>query len=281
MSRYPHERPGWYRDPDDPRRLRYWDGTSWTARSRKRPPWSVRAEAFEVSDEELDRSTEGPVHPHELRETVASGASSREWLSWRGRAPLPGWHRRAGAGGVEAAWAPQFQPAARLGPGRRRPLVAIACLVAIAVAVVVSSVAVITPYQNSQVATRAAEARYAVVAGKYCRAALPKYRDVLASSTNAPSIDAAAHQVDLLRKRLSAIPVAELISASVVEWLQVWARFTAAQRHYAALAKPGARAAVSPAAQRSRQEAHQWAALADELSVSLQLPACRLEPTRS
>ena len=32
MARYLPTRPGWYRNPDDPRSLRYWDGKKWTGR---------------------------------------------------------------------------------------------------------------------------------------------------------------------------------------------------------------------------------------------------------
>ena len=74
MARYLPTRPGWYRNPDEPRSLRYWDGKSWTGRSRSQPAWAKRAEPFELVEDELDRSAEGPVHPHELREPVATGA---------------------------------------------------------------------------------------------------------------------------------------------------------------------------------------------------------------
>jgi hypothetical protein len=279
MAAYSHERPGWYKDPDDPRRLRYWDGTTWTGRSRKRPPWAARTEAFEARYEELDRSIEGPVHPRELREPVASGAWSREWLSWRGRPPLPGWHRRVGEGGAGVAWTPRSQPSTGGRPARR-PLLAVVSVVVVAVAVVVSSVAVITPYQDRQVATQQAVSRFAVLASKDCRATLPKYRAVLVSGVDAPNIDAAAREVDLLRQRLSRLPAGQLISATVVEWLEVWGRFTASERRYAALVRPRL-GAPSLALKRARQERDQWASLADELSANLQLSACRLEPAPS
>ena len=303
MAGYLQERPGWYRDPDEPRRLRYWDGKAWTGRSRKRPPWALHTEAFEVTREEADRSVEGPVHPRELREPVATGAWSRDWLSWRGRPPLTAWHRGASASGGGSPYGNHTPPSVKLRPARR-PLLAMVCLVVVAVAVVVSSVAVISPYESRQLGAQVAESRFAVQASKDCSATLPKYRKVLASSTSGPSISGAAHEVDLLRERLASIPPATLVSATVVEWLQTWRQFTAAQRLYASLlgeaaasrssagAVTGDRASQgSPpasqqqsgalAAYQAREEAHKWAVLADRLSANLELPACRLEPAQA
>ncbi|MCL2395953.1 MAG: DUF2510 domain-containing protein, partial [Acidimicrobiaceae bacterium] len=33
--------PGWYQDPDDPTRVRHWNGRGWTGRRRPRPTWHV------------------------------------------------------------------------------------------------------------------------------------------------------------------------------------------------------------------------------------------------
>lgn len=32
--------PGWYRDPEDPALIRYWDGSHWTDKRRPRPEWA-------------------------------------------------------------------------------------------------------------------------------------------------------------------------------------------------------------------------------------------------
>jgi uncharacterized protein DUF2510 len=39
--------PGWYRDPEDPALIRYWDGTHWTGRQRPRPSWGPALTAEE------------------------------------------------------------------------------------------------------------------------------------------------------------------------------------------------------------------------------------------
>jgi hypothetical protein len=39
--------PGWYRDPEDPALIRYWDGGHWTDDRRPRPPWAAAMTAEE------------------------------------------------------------------------------------------------------------------------------------------------------------------------------------------------------------------------------------------
>lgn len=292
MATYPRERPGWYRDPDDPRRLRYWDGGSWTGKSRKQPPWAMRSMPFEASREELDRSSEGPVHLQELREPVASGAWSREWLAWRGHSTLGGWHRRSAASSGGASWPTRPQAQVKLGPARR-PLLALVCLVVVAVAVVASSVAVMSPYARREVAaeraTLRAQSRFETLADKDCRATLPKYRAVLVAGTDGPAIAAAATAVDLLRKRLSSLQPAPLTSATVTEWLAAWRRFGSVLAQYAAvIGSPSLRAghlmrrSLSPSAAAqaasARQEARRYALVANQLGTnSLEVPSCHLQ----
>ena len=293
MAVYPHERPGWYRDPDDVRKLRYWDGTSWTGRARRQPPWASRAEALEVGCEDFDRSIEGPVHPRELRQPVASGAWSREWLAWRGHPPIVAWHRRGSSGVASTGWAARPQPTAKGGPARR-PLLALVCLVLVAVAVVVSSVAFMSPYARHEMAVQRATARtdshFATLANADCHAVLPKYREVLARGVNGPAVAVAATEVDRLRTRLSSLRVSQLASATVIEWLGAWRHFTDFERRYAArIGRPvrdggqvssrklGSRATA--AAARARQQADRWASFADQFTANLRVTACSLEPS--
>lgn len=244
MARYWPTRPGWYGNPDEPGLLRYWDGKAWTTRSRRRPPWVSGAEPFEFDYVEMDRSTEGPVHPHELREPVASGAWSREWLfSWRPRHAERAWDRGGGELSQRFRPAPRPQPPAKLGSARR-PLLLMACLVVVAVAAVISSVAVISPYESKgliQTADQGAESHFTGEASKECLATLPRYRDVLARGMDGPTIASAAHQVDLLRKRLASLDVSPDIVGPVQEWLQTWQQFTDYQRRYASIIGPALR----------------------------------------
>jgi hypothetical protein len=292
MDRYPPTTPGWYPNPDDPRSLRYWDGGHWTGRSRPRPPWSSRAELFELSDDDMDRSVEGPVHPHELREPVASGAWSREWLSWRPRQASPTWHRGPGQHSSRLPRPPRIPPPAKLGPARR-PLLALVCLVVIAVGVVVSSVAFISPYETNSLvmaSDQGATLRFESVANKQCQATLPKYRDVLAWGTDGPSVMAASRQVELLGQRLNAVNTAQELKDPLAQWLLTLRQFTNDQDRYAAVVGPAPRgelqpslARLSPAAQSSaanlRRQADVAARRADGYSSNLALTACRLEPS--
>ena len=122
-------------------------------RPRPPPPGPRGPEPFEFSDDDVDRSVEGPVHPHELREPVASGAWSREWLSWQPRqakTPLLATGRRGRTTG--SSWRGRHTappPPAKLGPARRPLLALVGALVMVVAVVVVSSVAVISPYETN------------------------------------------------------------------------------------------------------------------------------------
>jgi hypothetical protein len=289
MGRYPPTKPGWYRNPDEPRSLSYWDGKSWTGRSRSQPAWAKRAGLFEVEDDELDRSVEGPVHPHELREPVTSGAWARDLFGpWRPR-QAEGCHR--GGGHPSRPMVPTGpQPTARLGPARR-PLVLLAALVMVAAAVVVSSVAVMSPYQtrgNPELLDQAAQATFAAQASKECAAVLPAYRAILTSSVDGPTISAAADQLDVLGQHLAVIPAAGGLQDLVVEWLQAWKNYTADQRRYAGIIgqaghlhgravlrqMPGS---AQLAASVAHRQADEQALQADREGANLGLAACRLE----
>ena len=289
MARYPPTRPGWYRNPDEPRSLRYWDGKSWTGRSRSQPAWAKRAEPFELEDNEFDRSVEGPVHPRELREPVTSGAWARDLFGpWRPR-QSEAWRR--GGGHPSHPTVPTGpQPTVRLGPARR-PLVLLAALVMVAAAVVVSSVAVMSPYEtrgNPALLDQAAQATFEAQASRECAAVLPTDRVILTSGVDGPSISAAANQVDLLSQHLAVIPATGGLQALVVEWLQAWKNYTADQRRYASIIGPAGRlhghavlrqmpGSAQLAASLAHRQADEQALEADREGANLGLTACRLE----
>jgi hypothetical protein len=164
-------------------------------------------------------------------------------------------------------------------------------MVVIAVAVVVSSVAVMAPYRAPGTVMDANArdlAEFAALASRECQATLPKYRTVLADDIDGPSIMSAADQVDRLRQRLSAVPAGRGIEGPIEEWLQTWQGFTAAQRRYAAIVGPAVRSggrlvprplpgAARLAAVQAHSDAVRQAALADRFSANLRLGVCRLE----
>ena len=166
-----------------------------------------------------------------------------------------------------------------------------ASMVVIAVAVVVSSVAVMAPYRAPGTVldeNGAALANFIARASRECQATLPRYRTVLADDVDGPSIATAARQVDLLRRRLSAVPVDREIEGPVQEWLQTWQNFTADQLRYASIVGRAVRAggrlvprslpgtAQLAAVEVRRQAVHQ-AGLADKFGANLRLTTCRLE----
>jgi hypothetical protein len=156
--------------------------------------------------------------------------------------------------------------------------------VVIAVGVVVSSVAFISPYETNslvQASDQLAASRFDTEANKQCAATLPKYRAELAWGTDAAAIVVAARQVDLLRQRLGSISMVRDIRGPLEEWLGRLREFTADQDRYALVVGPGVRH-LTPAAQRVaaqiRRQADDLAAQADNFGGALQLTACRLEP---
>jgi hypothetical protein len=166
-----------------------------------------------------------------------------------------------------------------------------AFMVVIAVAVVVSSVAVMAPYRAPGTVldeNAAALTNFVARASQECQATLPRYRAVLADDIDGPSIVAAAHQIDLLRQRLSAVPVDRGIEGPVQEWLQTWQNFIVDQRRYASIVGRAVRAggrlvprslpgtAQLAAVEVRRQAVHQ-VGLADRFGANLRLTSCRLE----
>jgi len=296
MAQGPPKKPAWYSRADSPGQLSYWDGSAWTDRSRPEPRWMAHTASLEPVDADLDSSREGPVHPHEVREPAVSGAWSAGWAPWKPNRPAALWHRGASQHpGAEGHLQRVAQPP-KLGPARR-PVLGLVALVAVAVAVVVSSAAFISPY-----ATRGASqgekgstalSLFLAEADKECEATLPRYRDALAASDDGPTVAGAAHQVDLLRVRLASLPAVPQVDGPFDEWLASLQVLVADEDRYAAIVGPkdaGRGSGASPAgrplgaqAAAAASQVHQQAlaveAQADRFSADIQLTACRLEPT--
>jgi hypothetical protein len=286
--------PGWYVDPQEPWLLRHWDAKTWSERVRPRPNWLSRALVFEVQEENLDRCTaEGPSRPEEVQAPLArAGRSTAKVAPWplgrprqtarqssRPRPQVPGLARR-----------PRSATSNRLDQVRR-PLVVMASLVAVAAAVAVSSIVMTKPPYDSASRLLAQNGQpslgsFAKQASRDCAATLPKFRAALDAEADGPSITSAAHQVDLLRLRLAAIPISRDVAAPVKAWLQDWQDFTGYELRYAQLigparypdrdARPSPRAS-GPAASQALYEAERSASTADTYSALLRASACRLE----
>ena len=288
--------PGWYLDPEEPSRLRHWDGQGWSTRSRPRPGWSSRAVPFETDEAGLDRSAaEGPAHPDELQAPVSKGAR----LAGRTGPWQPSQPRSSTSRPVLSSTRP---PASGRGPvpaspprsaRARRPLLVLTALVGVAAAVVISSFAISQPAYGPTTPVQppsgqASLQSFANQAGRDCASALPRYRPALQADVDGPSIAAAARKLGLLRHRLETIPTSREISGPIRSWLQDWQDFSNYQSRYARLIGPALHRqdqlvpslrAVAPAAQQALDGALQSAAAADHYSLLLRTPACQLETT--
>ncbi len=277
MARSYPSKPGWYRDPGQLRALRYWDGERWTDRERPRPSWYLGTDRFEV-DQEMDRSSEGPAQPHELREPVASGAWSREWLPWRLHQPDPTWPRPLGRALPRSWHPPRTAPQVKLGPARR-PLLAMVSLLVVAVAVVVSSVAFITPYEvkrPSPITLQPAQDPTLKLANKACASVVPSVRHVFEASSGPRALTRAAASLDALSRQMWALSWRVDQLGRAQEWLSTLAELSADQRTYAMrLASAPTGSALTAQAVQARDRAWADAARADRFSANLLLgPSC-------
>lgn len=292
MACFLPSKPGWYPNPMDRSTMRYWDGANWTSRYRPRPPWVSQLSDLELWASSYDRAIEGPVHPHELREPVTSGASARQGpIGWRPWQAHRGWHRPA-AFTADPRRAASTAPSAKFGPARR-PVLLLVAMVTVALAVVVSSFAVMAPYQADDTphfVAGPAQSRFIAQATKYCAATIPKYRLTLLTGVDGPSVAAASHQIDLLRQRLSVLDPTPSMQAPVEAWLSDWRQFTTLQRRYAAIVGPAQHrdgrvlprplsASAREAALRAHRDALAEARQADHYTSNLHLSACTLETT--
>jgi hypothetical protein len=158
-----------------------------------------------------------------------------------------------------------------------------ACLVVVAIAALMSSVAVMMRYESryaarasSPAAGHSALASFVDQANKYCATTLPSDRPILSAAGGSPAVVAAVGRVDLLRQRLQLLPTTPQLAREVRGWLASWRNFTEDEARYVSLtgaARPGDRSAGSEALHQ-RDEA---AALADKLGASLGVADCRLE----
>lgn len=282
MARLLPSKPGWYPNPEDGSSLRYWDGREWASRYRPCPPWTTGLADVEPWRHSFEGALEGPVHPHELREPVTSGASAREGPAlWRAFQAQRAWHRPSSLPS-ESVRPPALVPATKFASARR-PLMYFVAMVVVAVVVVICSVAVMAPYERAgqpSFAVQPANARFVAAASRQCGATLPEYHAALLTSSDGPSILAATRQMDLLRTRLSTMHPSNGDQALVEAWLSDWQRFTTLDRRYADLVgsahlSSGDEASALQVQHQALLEAQQ----ADHFLSNLDITACRLNAT--
>lgn len=142
--------PGWYFDPDDPARLRYWNGKSWTNRRRLRPSWTIATRDIALPEvgPEADGSEDspvldGPVRPAALPAVASSALTAPAPTNPLDRSSQPGGPGRRSATSLflpGGPGSPQSGAGKGARDGVRRPLMAL--VAAVAVALLVMSVTV-------------------------------------------------------------------------------------------------------------------------------------------
>lgn len=272
--------PGWYFDPDDPARLRYWNGKSWTNRRRLRPSWTIATRDIALPEvgPEADGSEDspvldGPVRPAALPAVASSALTAPALTNPLDRSSQPGRPGRRSATSLflpGGPGSPQGGAGKRARDGARRPLMALAA--AVAVALLVMSVTVGVSHRYSAPVT-VSVTRFVDAANTACAASmgtLPRAVSAPASgaasklgstpthsthslATKASSAhSSSAHSsagevlsasvaarsakiVSALRNQLSSLPSANTAGAGVKRWLANWARFAKDRRAYAQL----------------------------------------------
>lgn len=278
----PCRSPGWYQDEQDPTRLRYWNGSSWTSRRRPRPAWTLLSVELQPAalpgpeDPPGDRPTrDGPVEPAAL--SASSGAPSPAPLGAPGRRPSAS---RGPAGSLPPSSAAVVPPAARAPYGtgawssRRHPLAVAGALATVALMVMAVAVGIVRRGGGS-----ATDISFINQANATCSrllggaAAAPQLRPGAGAVPSAASVSAQARRLDGAARRLAALPVSPGSSGAIRAWLSEWHSYVSDQLRYASLL------AVAPAgdtaAERSARAASAGAASrADRFATANDLGAC-------
>lgn len=283
--------PGWYRDPDDPTRMRHWSGRAWSARHRSWPAWDISVVDL-VADLQLPGGpeagagaqpvTDGPVRPAALPATAAARAAGLgAMVTWLAQpVAAPGGAGRSGG----ARWATRSGGAAAPGwQSSRRPVVVFAALVAVALVLMAASVGLSRP--RPPVASVASDPSFLARATALCATGLAPLRgsaEMTATDPGAAEEAAAATRaadtVDGLAGKLAALGPSPAAAGGVGAWLATWDAYAADQRLLAAsLGAPVAGTAAAgsdPAALRRAVDAD--ATQADDFASVNGLGGCRL-----
>lgn len=289
-------RPAWYPDPDRPDRLRYWDGTAWSARRRPRPRWS--AEGPDIVAGPGANALEGPVRAAELPAPAAGVGTSRQGgaggpadsgdgaptISSSKDAPMPirrpaddgplppggpGDPTGGGGGGDDGDHDPDERR-------RRRWFFFAAVAVLAAAAVWIAGAALVPSSHGPRVVHDAAFIRQA---NAECNAKLAALRppdagpfgSTITPAQAADSTDKAATGMDDLASSLRSIPAAAADRPFIDSWLDGWNRYAALGHQYATFLRQHGNA--TPSKQMRDAITHE-AALADNFVLANGLSAC-------
>jgi len=303
--------PGGYQDPDDPVRLRHWNGRSWSGRRRARPAWTIASERFTVESDTAPSPApdapvlEGPVRPPALPAAAASSSGTIDAAGPAATWATPSSRQRRPAGvavprGPTRAGPPGLAPAAPSWSAPRRPLVIFTVLALVAVVIMVVNIGLSRPANLGSVAF--SDPPFVTAANADCTATLTGIRRGQAASTatattsaattpaaaaaaaataataRATTIDHDADVLDGLASRLAVLPMSSGPKTVIKEWLAGWHAYVADQHAYALLVRGQAKGGSSVALQSSRlaSQARQASTQADNFALTNGLKSCTI-----
>lgn len=257
---------GWYQDPQDPARLRYWGERGWTNRRRPRPSWDLSSSAWALPEESVgsdDPVLEGPVRPAELPAIATAVSSARDSLTSSSSPVHSGRRRRdARVGHAAAEW--QTDTGSRpLGwSGTRRPVLVFCLLSVLALAAMVTTVDLARPSTRPSFALD--DPVFVSQADQECAQALPGLR---ITPKSGPATESDTQGIARLADRLGQLPVSTANQPEVNAWLADWHTYASDTR--ATAAKPSADPQVLLQASLAQTRA-------DEFAVANGITACTL-----
>lgn len=255
-------RPGWYRDPGDPARLRHWNGRHWDGRRRHVPSWSIATEPLEVLD---------PAVPGDPADGPASAAAIPAATSPTGRV-----RRTRSVAPPAGAMRPAIPPRSAsplLGPALARPSAWVvprrqALAVTLVVALLVVTVAsALTGTGGSAPRVASSTSTFAQRANATCAATLGAVRPATADNAPLRVVSAATVELEHLVVRLRRVAGSTGAPATVGGWLTDWHRW--ATERLSSAEQPSAGSAATSRIDAQRADTF---ALGDGLTDCILLP---------
>lgn len=275
--------PGWYRDPEDPTCVRHWAGQGWSSRRRVRPSWDLPDSDWVAPP--LPADTGGPV-----LDGPARSAGLPAIAAVTSRPTRPRGNPSAGTTAAPGVMVPAGRPLraelatpAAAWVGRRRPLLVLAGLTALAVLALVTSVAVTRP--SRAVPWTEDAPQFVTDANRLCTSLLPGFRPPAApamtsgvASPSAATVRRWANQVTAVAQRLRTLPSAPDDVVRLNAWLGEWTTYGADELRYAAWlqANPAPTGATAPSGQDLSDQADHDALAADGFAAANGLDHCNL-----
>jgi hypothetical protein len=237
----PPSRPGWYRDPDDPARLRHYTGRGWDSRRRTLPAWAIGVRDVvwvETARRDGDPVPDGPVHRAALPASAnATGQSlspaevRRSSGTTRAGGPV-GPRRAAGPGGGALHWSVGARPVRRASWSSPRTAFLLASTtVALVVVILVATLGLSNrPATDPSLAQDSTFIRSANIACGEAMGAIrsppPSAESSATAGAMSPAAVAAANRnLEQLAARIRALPVVASAESLIQGWLDDWSRY--------------------------------------------------------